>query len=35
MLKRPSRTLVEADPGPPANIEDGAICKNSLQLKAV
>ena len=28
-------TLVEADPRPPANSEDGVICNNSLRLKAV
>ena len=28
-------TLVEADPGPPVNSEDEAICNNSLRLKAV
>ena len=30
-----NRTLVEADPEPPANSEDGAICNNTLRLKAV
>ena len=30
-----NRTLVEADRGTPANSEDGAICNNSLRLKAV
>ena len=29
------RTLVEEDPGPPLNSEDGAICNNSLRLKSV
>ena len=27
--------LVEADPGPPVNSDDGAICNNSLRLEAV
>ena len=29
------RTLVDADPGPPANSKNGAICNNSLRYEAV